>query len=79
LKSSGQPTAFSDQHSADSRFVKRFRNLNAMGLAREFEYHPLLARDPGMPSDLKYTKVEASVTAVKRMLSSLILKLKTDR
>ena len=32
-----------------------------------------------MLSELKYTTVEASVTEVKRMLSSLILKLKADR
>jgi four helix bundle protein len=62
---------------SDADFA-RFLQI-AMGSASELEYHLLLAKDLGMLSELKYTKVEASVTEVKRMLSSLILKLKADR
>ncbi len=61
---------------SDADFA-RFLQI-AMGSASELEYHLLLAKDLGMLSELKYTKVEAGVTEVKRMLSSLISKLKAE-
>jgi four helix bundle protein len=51
----------------------------AMGSASELEYQLLLAKDLGMLNESTYAPVEASVIEVKRMLSSLILKLSADR
>ena len=62
---------------SDADFA-RFLQI-AMGSASELEYHLLLAKDLGMLSESGYTMVEANVTEVKRMLSSLILRLKADR
>src|SRR3989337_1133546 len=55
----------------------RFLHI-AMGSASELEYHLLLAKDLGMLSQSSYANVEEKVTEVKRMLSSLILKLKAE-
>ena len=62
---------------SDADFA-RFLHI-AMGSASELEYHLLLAKDLGMLSQSSYANVEEKVTEVKRMLSSLILKLKADR
>ena len=62
---------------SDADFA-RFLQI-VMGSASELEYHLLLANDLGMLSESGYTRVEANVTEVKRMLSSLILRLKADR
>jgi len=62
---------------SDADFA-RFLHI-AMGSASELEYHLLLAKDLGMLSQSSYANVEEKVTEVKRMLSSLILKLEADR
>ncbi len=50
----------------------------AMGSASELEYRLLLARDLGYIPDAGYLQLEPSVIEVKRMLASLIKKLKAD-
>jgi four helix bundle protein len=50
----------------------------AMGSASELEYHLLLAHDLGYLSLSVYQKTSAGVVEIKRMLSSLIRKLKAD-
>ena len=50
--------------------------LIAMGLASELEYHLLLAYDLKYLEPSAYRSLEAAVTEVKRMLASLIAKLK---
>ena len=49
----------------------------AMGSASEVEYHLLLARDLGYFDGSQYTELQAMVTEVKRMLASLIAKVKS--
>jgi four helix bundle protein len=51
----------------------------AMGSASESEYHLLLAHDLGLLNDLNYTRLWKDVVEVKRMPSSFIQKLDTDR
>ena len=51
----------------------------AAGSASELEYHLLLARDLGYIETHAYTQMETAVVEVKRMLTSLIQKLRTDR
>jgi four helix bundle protein len=50
----------------------------AMGSASELEYHLLLAHDLGMLNDSGYSQLSNGVVEVKRMLASLIRKLKAD-
>jgi four helix bundle protein len=49
-----------------------------MGSASELEYHLLLAHDLGFLEDPKYQQLADCTTEVKRMLASLIKKLKAD-
>jgi four helix bundle protein len=51
----------------------------AMGSASELECHLLLARDLGFMPAADAQSLESGVSEVKRMLASLILKLKADR
>jgi four helix bundle protein len=51
----------------------------AMGSASELEYALLLAKDLGLLNDPNYKPLASQVTEVKRMLASLIGKLKADR
>ena len=51
----------------------------AMGSASELECHLLLARDLGFMPAATAQSLESNVSEVKRMLSSLILKLKAER
>jgi four helix bundle protein len=51
----------------------------AMGSASELENHALLARDLGFLRPEIADQLSAEITEVKRMLSSLICKLKADR
>jgi four helix bundle protein len=57
---------------------RRFLQI-AMGSASELEYHLLLARDLGYLVAADYERLLAAVIEVKRMLASLITKLKNDR
>lgn len=50
----------------------------AMGSASETEYHLLLAHDLSFLADGDYNRLSAKVTDVKRMLSSLLSKLRAD-
>lgn len=50
----------------------------AMGSASELEYHLLLARDLRVLGTADYERLSAGVTEIKRMLTSLIHKLKAD-
>lgn len=50
----------------------------AMGSASELEYHLLLARDLGLLHDSDDRGANRDVVEVKRMLASLILKLRAD-
>ena len=49
----------------------------AMGSASEVEYHILLARDLGLFEGPQHNELQAIVTEVKRMLSSLIAKVRS--
>ena len=49
----------------------------AMGSASEVEYHLLLARDLGLFDLPQYSELDASVTEVKRMLTSFIAKVRS--
>jgi four helix bundle protein len=51
----------------------------AMGSASELDYHLLLASDLGFLQADVYNQLNEDVTEVKRMLNSLILKLKSNR
>ena len=51
----------------------------AMGSASETEYHLLLARDLRLLDSAAHGALNACITEVKRMLASLIKKLKADR
>ncbi len=50
--------------------------LISMGSAREFEYHSLLARDLGYLGDREHQELRQGTQEVKRMLSTLITKLR---
>ena len=50
----------------------------ALGSASELEYHLLLAHDLNLINDVSYDNLNNRVTEVKRMLASLIKKLKAD-
>jgi four helix bundle protein len=51
----------------------------SMGSASELEYHLLLAHDLGYLQDADYRQIEAQAVEVKRMLSSLIVSLRTRK
>ncbi|MEX2245486.1 MAG: four helix bundle protein [Dehalococcoidia bacterium] len=51
----------------------------AMGSASELEYHLLLGHDLGLIEDDAYTALDAGVVEVKRMLASLIVRLRKTR
>ncbi len=51
----------------------------AMRSASELEYRLLLSRDLGLINSRVHKKVETKTTEVKRMLASLLRKLKADR
>ena len=51
----------------------------AFGSASECEYHLLLSRDLDLLNESDYAELERSVIEVKRMLASLISKVRTDR
>ena len=55
--------------------LARFMQI-AMGSASETEYHLLLAKDLGLLNAERYTKLNNSVTEVKRMLASFIVTLR---
>ena len=55
----------------------RFSQM-AMGSAAEVEYHLLLARDLGMLESQEHQEMTASVTEVKKMLTSLMKKLRKN-
>ena len=50
----------------------------AMGSASELEYHLLLARDLEVMKSLDYQRLSTEVVEVKKMLASLIHKLRAD-
>ena len=50
----------------------------ALGSASELEYHILLAHDLNLINDVSYDNLNSRIIEVKRMLTSLIQKLKTD-
>ena len=56
----------------------RFMQI-AMGSASELEYQLLLARDLEFLQASEYARLDAGVTEVKRMLASLIAKLRANR
>ncbi len=56
-----------------SRFVQM-----AMGSASQAEYHLLLARDLQFLSPADYKRLDSEVTEVKRMLSSLLSRLRAN-
>ncbi len=62
--------------SGDIEFA-RFLQI-AMGSASELEYHSLLAHDLELLSAADYERLVGAVTEVKRMLASLIRKLRAD-
>ncbi len=51
----------------------------AMGSASEVEYHLLLGRDLGYLSAEDYGQITGGVTEVKKMLATLIKKIRSDR
>jgi four helix bundle protein len=51
----------------------------AMGSACELEYHLLLAADMKMLEKEKHVNLDVDVSEIKKMLSSLLRKLKADR
>ncbi|MEO8726425.1 MAG: four helix bundle protein [Acidobacteriaceae bacterium] len=57
---------------------KRFLQL-AMGSATELDYQFLLSRDLGYLTSPSHTEIEMRVLEVKRMLSTLIRKVHTER
>lgn len=58
--------------------LTRFLHI-AMGSSSELEYHLLLANDLELLEDCNYQHLAGCTTEVKRMLASLIKKLKADR
>jgi four helix bundle protein len=56
----------------------RFLQIS-MGSASELEYHLLLARDLGLLTGTDHERLSGHMCEVKRMLASLIQKLRADR
>jgi four helix bundle protein len=50
----------------------------AMGSASELDYHLLLARDLDVMKNAEYQRLSGKVIEVKKMLASLIHKLRAD-
>lgn len=50
----------------------------AMGSASELEYHLLLAKDLELLKSLDYERLSGEVIEVKRMLASLLVKLRAE-
>jgi four helix bundle protein len=63
--------------SSDAEFA-RFLYIS-FGSASELEYHILLAHDLGMLNEIDCGKLTENVIEIKKMLSSLIKKVKTNR
>lgn len=61
----------------DSDFA-RFVQIG-MGSASELEYHLLLARDSGFVKESEHGRLTPDVTEVKRMLASLLKRLRTTK
>ena len=57
--------------------LARFLQI-ALGSASELEYHLLLAHDLNLINDASYDNLNSRVIEVKRMLASLIQKLRAD-
>lgn len=57
--------------------LNRFLQI-AMGSASELEYHLLLSHDLKLLSDLQYERLSGELIEVKRMLASLIQKLRAE-
>ena len=57
---------------------QRFLTI-AAGSASELEYHFLLAKDLGRVPIDKYASLDSAVVELKRMLTSLILKIEGER
>ena len=57
--------------------LSRFLQI-AMGSASELEYHLLLSQDLQLLNGSQYKRLSGDLIEVKRMLTSLIQKLKTD-
>lgn len=58
--------------------LARFLTIG-IGSAYEVEYHALLAKDLGLLSADAHTKLEHQIVEVKRMLASLLLKVRAER
>jgi four helix bundle protein len=58
--------------------LARFLQIG-MGSASEVEYHVLLARDLNLLSNSIYDDLNGRIVEVKRMLASLLLKVRRDR
>jgi len=51
----------------------------ASGSASELDYHLLLSRDLGFLPDEDYRRLSGNLTAVRKMLTSLLQKIESDR
>jgi four helix bundle protein len=81
--------AISNKHSAFGEYRRRlwhgsnadfFRYLQtAFGSASELEYHLLLSRDLQILENEVYVEVEATLLEIKRMLATLIAKVRSER
>jgi len=60
-----------------AREIGHFLQIS-MGSASELQYELLLAQDLGILKSSDWEKLDENVTEIKRMLASLIRKLKTD-
>ena len=58
--------------------LARFLQI-AMGSASELEYHLLLAHDLSLVNKNDYASINAQVTEVKKMLATLIIRLRTAK
>lgn len=58
--------------------LARFLTIG-IGSAYEVEYHALLAKDLGFLSEEAHSKLENQIVEVKRMLASLLIKVRAER
>lgn len=58
--------------------LARFLQI-AMGSACEVEYHVLLTKDLNLLTIIEYDSLNKSIVEVKRMLASLLIKVRRDR
>ena len=63
---------------SDSDFARFLHLQMAIGSASELEYHLLLAHDPNLINDAGYDNLNIRVIELKRMLTSLVKKLRAD-